>query len=96
MSRGQRIRYLRTTDGVKLAWAEAGAGPCLIQASHWLSHLEYEWESPVWRPQVRVVLHLPILRHDRDVVGERASHSWSVSQALAGTTGLTMSPTSSA
>jgi DNA-binding CsgD family transcriptional regulator len=26
----QRIRYLRTPDGVQLAWAEAGAGPTLI------------------------------------------------------------------
>jgi pimeloyl-ACP methyl ester carboxylesterase/DNA-binding CsgD family transcriptional regulator len=45
----QRIRYLRTPDGVQLAWAEAGTGPTLIKAANWLSHLEYDWESPVWR-----------------------------------------------
>ncbi|HEY8226061.1 MAG TPA: alpha/beta fold hydrolase [Pyrinomonadaceae bacterium] len=45
----QRIRYVRTTDGVQLAWAEAGAGPVMIKAANWLTHLEYEWESPVWR-----------------------------------------------
>src|SRR5215218_2952939 len=45
----QRIRYLRTADGVQLAWAEAGAGPTLIKAANWMTHLEYEWESPVWR-----------------------------------------------
>ncbi len=45
----QRIRYLRTVDGVQLAWAEAGRGPLLIKASNWLTHLEYDWESPVWR-----------------------------------------------
>ncbi len=45
----QRIRYVRTTDGVRLAWAEAGSGPVIIKAANWLSHLEYEWESPVWR-----------------------------------------------
>ena len=44
----QRIRYLRTEDGVQLAWAEIGAGPVLIKAANWLSHLEYELESPVW------------------------------------------------
>jgi pimeloyl-ACP methyl ester carboxylesterase/DNA-binding CsgD family transcriptional regulator len=49
----QRIRYLRTPDGLQLAWAEAGHGPSLIKASHWLSHLEYEWESPVWRHWIR-------------------------------------------
>lgn len=45
----QQIRYVRTTDGVQLAWADAGAGPAVIKAANWLTHLEYEWESPVWR-----------------------------------------------
>lgn len=49
----QRIRYLGTSDGVRLAWAEAGAGPMLVKASNWLTHLEYEWESPVWRHWIR-------------------------------------------
>ncbi len=49
----QRIRYVRTTDGVQLAWAEAGAGPVMIKAANWLTHLEYEWESPVWRHWLR-------------------------------------------
>ena len=44
----QRIRYVRTPDGVQLAWAEAGAGPTLIKAANWMTHLEYEWESPAW------------------------------------------------
>ena len=45
----QRIRYVRTADGVQLAWAEAGTGPVMIKAANWLTHLEYEWDSPVWR-----------------------------------------------
>jgi pimeloyl-ACP methyl ester carboxylesterase/DNA-binding CsgD family transcriptional regulator len=49
----QRIRYLRTPDGVKLAWAEAGSGPPLVKAANWMSHLEYEWESPVWRHWIK-------------------------------------------
>ena len=49
----QRIRYVRTCDGVQLAWAEAGAGPVMIKAANWLTHLEYEWESPVWRHWLR-------------------------------------------
>ena len=49
----QRIRYLRTTDGVQLAWAEAGTGPVMIKAANWLTHLEFEWESPVWRHWLR-------------------------------------------
>lgn len=49
----QRIRFLRTSDGVKLAWAESGSGPPLIKASNWMTHLEFEWESPVWRHWIR-------------------------------------------
>jgi pimeloyl-ACP methyl ester carboxylesterase/DNA-binding CsgD family transcriptional regulator len=49
----QRIRYVRTEDGVQLAWAEAGTGPVLIKAANWLTHLEYDWESPVWRHWIR-------------------------------------------
>jgi pimeloyl-ACP methyl ester carboxylesterase/DNA-binding CsgD family transcriptional regulator len=61
----QRIRYLRTRDGVQLAWAEAGAGPLLIKAANWLTHLEYEWESPVWRHWMRFFTeHFRFVRHD--------------------------------
>lgn len=61
----QRIRYLRTGDGVQLAWAEAGTGPTLIKAANWLTHLEYEWESPVWRHWIRFFSdHFRFIRHD--------------------------------
>jgi pimeloyl-ACP methyl ester carboxylesterase/DNA-binding CsgD family transcriptional regulator len=45
----QRIRFVRTRDGVRLAWAEAGSGPLLVKAANWMTHLEFEWESPTWR-----------------------------------------------
>ena len=61
----QQIRYLRTSDGVQLAWAEAGAGPALIKAANWLTHLEYDWESPVWRHWIRFFSrHFRLVRHD--------------------------------
>jgi pimeloyl-ACP methyl ester carboxylesterase/DNA-binding CsgD family transcriptional regulator len=44
----QRIRYLRASDGVRVAWAEAGSGPTLVKASNWLTHLEHDWQSPIW------------------------------------------------
>jgi hypothetical protein len=49
MPQSQRIRYLRASDGVQVAWAEAGAGPPLVKAANWLTHLEEEWRNPVWR-----------------------------------------------
>jgi pimeloyl-ACP methyl ester carboxylesterase/DNA-binding CsgD family transcriptional regulator len=61
----QRIRYVRTGDGVQLAWAEAGTGPVLIKAANWMTHLEYEWESPVWRHWIRFFSnHFRYIRHD--------------------------------
>ena len=61
----QRVRYLRTPDGVQLAWAETGTGPVLVKAANWLSHLEYEWESHVWRHWLRFFsAHFRFIRYD--------------------------------
>jgi pimeloyl-ACP methyl ester carboxylesterase/DNA-binding CsgD family transcriptional regulator len=65
MSQHQRIRYLKTTDGVRLAWAEAGSGPVVVKATNWLTHLEYEWESPVWHHWMRFFSeHFRFVRYD--------------------------------
>jgi pimeloyl-ACP methyl ester carboxylesterase len=45
----QEIRFCRTGDGTRLAYATSGTGPPLVKAANWLSHLDYDWESPVWR-----------------------------------------------
>ena len=45
----QEIRYCTTSDGVRLAYATTGAGPPLVKASNWLTHLDFEWGSPIWR-----------------------------------------------
>jgi pimeloyl-ACP methyl ester carboxylesterase/DNA-binding CsgD family transcriptional regulator len=63
--RRQLVRYLRTADGVQLAWAEIGAGPVLVKVANWLSHLEYELESPVWGHWIRFFGdHFRFLRWD--------------------------------
>jgi len=45
----QEIRFATASDGTRLAYATSGAGPPLVKAANWLSHLAYDWESPVWR-----------------------------------------------
>jgi pimeloyl-ACP methyl ester carboxylesterase len=45
----QEIRFATAGDGTRLAYAISGAGPPLVKAANWLSHLAYDWESPVWR-----------------------------------------------
>jgi pimeloyl-ACP methyl ester carboxylesterase/DNA-binding CsgD family transcriptional regulator len=45
----QHVRFVTASDGTRLAWAESGAGQVLVKAANWLTHLEYELGSPVWR-----------------------------------------------
>ena len=45
----QEIKYCRAFDGVCLAYAISGSGPILVKSANWMNHLEYDWESPIWR-----------------------------------------------
>jgi pimeloyl-ACP methyl ester carboxylesterase len=42
-----------------------GNGPALIKAANWLTHLEYDWESPVWSPLLqRLAEKNRLIRYD--------------------------------
>ena len=61
----QHIRYTTARDGARLAWAEAGSGPTLVKAANWLTHLEYEWTSPVWKHWIQFFsTHFRFVRSD--------------------------------
>lgn len=45
----QDIRFARSLDGVGIAYAVHGSGPPLLVDACWLSHLQFDWQSPVWR-----------------------------------------------
>jgi pimeloyl-ACP methyl ester carboxylesterase/DNA-binding winged helix-turn-helix (wHTH) protein len=45
----QRIQFCTAADGVRIAYATSGAGPPLVKPANWITHLDYDWESPVWR-----------------------------------------------
>jgi len=92
----QRIRYLRTADGVQLAWADAGTGPVLLKAANWLTHLEYDWDSPVWRHWIQFLSeHFRLVRYDERGcgmtdwdVGDLSFDRWVTDlEAVADTTG---------
>lgn len=53
MTERQTLRFCTSFDGVRLAYATLGRGPPLLKAPNWLSHLEYEWKSPIWRHWVQ-------------------------------------------
>lgn len=45
----QEVRFCRAADGVRLAYSAIGAGPPLVKTGNWMTHLEYDLESPIWR-----------------------------------------------
>jgi pimeloyl-ACP methyl ester carboxylesterase/DNA-binding CsgD family transcriptional regulator len=45
----QEIRFCRSPDGTRLAYAVHGRGAPLVRTATWLTHLEFDWESPLWR-----------------------------------------------
>jgi pimeloyl-ACP methyl ester carboxylesterase len=49
----QRIHFCTAPDGVRIAYAVAGRGPPLVKAANWLSHLDADWRSPLWRHWMR-------------------------------------------
>jgi pimeloyl-ACP methyl ester carboxylesterase/DNA-binding winged helix-turn-helix (wHTH) protein len=61
----QDIRYCTTSDGVRLAYASIGSGPPLVKASNWLTHLDFEWGSPIWRHwYAELARHHRLVRYD--------------------------------
>jgi len=61
----QEIRYCTTSDGVRLAYATTGGGPPLVKASNWLTHLDFEWGSPIWRHWYTALSrHHRLIRYD--------------------------------
>ncbi|MCP8937616.1 alpha/beta fold hydrolase [Alsobacter sp. SYSU M60028] len=45
----QTIRFCTAGDGVRIAYAVSGEGPPIVRAAHWMSHVQHDWRSPVWR-----------------------------------------------
>jgi pimeloyl-ACP methyl ester carboxylesterase/DNA-binding CsgD family transcriptional regulator len=65
MRQRQQVRFLKASDGVNLAWAESGRGPVVVKAANWLTHLEYELDSPVWRHWIEFFSdHFRFIRYD--------------------------------
>ena len=46
----QRVRFATSNDGTKIAYATSGSGPKIMRAGHFLTHLEMDWNSLIWRP----------------------------------------------
>lgn len=61
----QRIHFCRATDGTRLAYAVHGEGPVLVKAANWLTHLDHDWASPIWRHWLSSLgAHHRVVRYD--------------------------------
>jgi class 3 adenylate cyclase/pimeloyl-ACP methyl ester carboxylesterase len=67
----QQVRFCRTTDGVRIAYATVGQGPAIVFPGSWVTHLELEWdEEPAWRAFLEAYAHShTIVRYDRQGCG---------------------------
>ncbi len=65
MKLSQSIGFCTAADGTRIAVASCGQGPVILRAAHWLSHVDYDLESPVWRPWLQALsAHNRFVRYD--------------------------------
>ncbi len=62
----QQIRFCTSGDGAQIAYATVGEGTPLVKSPNWMNHLEYDWQSPVWRHLLRkFALRHQLIRFDQ-------------------------------
>ncbi len=70
----QEVRFCTSRDGTRLGYAIHGAGRPLVRVATWLTHLEYDWESPIWRHWLEVLGNRHrLIRYDERGCGLSAS-----------------------
>jgi DNA-binding winged helix-turn-helix (wHTH) protein/pimeloyl-ACP methyl ester carboxylesterase len=63
--RPQEVRFCRTKDGVNIAAACVGDGTPLIRTSTWMTHVEYDWQSPIRVPLLQFLAdRFRLIRYD--------------------------------
>ena len=46
----QEFRLTHLASGARIAWARSGRGPPLLRAARWMTQVERDSESQIWRP----------------------------------------------
>jgi pimeloyl-ACP methyl ester carboxylesterase/DNA-binding CsgD family transcriptional regulator len=68
-------RFCASPDGLRLAYAVEGEGSPLVKAGTWMTHLDFDRESPVWRHWVRELSRgHTLIRYDRRGCGLSDRH----------------------
>jgi pimeloyl-ACP methyl ester carboxylesterase len=69
-SHTQAVTFCKSSDGLNLAVATVGRGPVLVRTTHWLSHIEYDWQNQVTAPFLHALAaRSQFIRYDGRGVG---------------------------
>lgn len=75
---GQQVRYCRSGDCARLAYSLVGSGPPFVKSANWISHLELDWELPIYRYMlVELAKRNTLVRYDARGTG---LSDWDVSE----------------
>jgi pimeloyl-ACP methyl ester carboxylesterase len=65
MSAGQEVRFATVASGTRIAWGRTGRGPALVRAAHWMTNVEHDLRSAIWRPWIeRISREVTFYRYD--------------------------------
>lgn len=66
ISRQSIVRYCQSKDGTSIAHTVVGEGYPLVFAGSWMTHLEWDWESPSTRDYLsQLSRHFTVIRYDQ-------------------------------
>ena len=59
------VRFCTASDGTRIAYSWTGEGPPFVKVANWLTHLEFDLQSPVWRQLItELVPDRRLIRYD--------------------------------
>lgn len=61
------LRFAQVASGARIAWARSGriGGPVLLRAAHWMTHVDHDLRSALWRPLIeRLGRTFELVRYD--------------------------------
>ena len=62
---GQEVRFCHSSDGGSLAMATCGSGFPIVKTGTWLTHVQHDWDSPIWSPLFhRLAERFRLIRYD--------------------------------
>jgi class 3 adenylate cyclase/pimeloyl-ACP methyl ester carboxylesterase len=66
----RQVRFCKTVDGVRIAYATYGSGPPLVYVPGWISHIDLDWQIPAAREAAEALgLHFFCVRLDKRGTG---------------------------